>query len=821
MSTDWGLDLDMSAVRLMRRTGDAWDELQSEAIDSPDIEERLNAMLAQIDDGAEVTLFLPLDQILCTDVELSGGLDAIAEIEAAMDGRTPYALDELVLDWELSGTGQAKVAAIARDTLDEAAAFAEVRGIGVAAYSSLGLGESFPRLPRFDGPHVPSGTKSSPAPAPVAAEPAATEPAPDPKPEFATARKPSRAPTDAAQNGETLILKSEPGASLEVSDKPVVQVDDATPVMLVKGPALPLNPGTPVMGRVARPRVRTDIAAGAVSGRADTLSPKITPGGSVRVHRRGSPLGTTALVFAAAFVFTIGIATLVWNILPFSPDRTSLPTQAETGVGELNGTPEPEFAAAPEALPDESVAETEPVLPEPDAAEETEIAALPAPVDVDALAEPTASAEQETPDLPQPTVFASVSEITAPESEPSVTFEAMRDATPEVLLTGLAAVTTLPGTQPDYDATPPLALAPEAFASILTRAPIFSDVPNADTRLEGINLASFVRPDLTADAIALPSIFGLSGDELPQVTAAPEAPVEEEVPAQVAVLPPLPTLPQEIVSGDVLAGTLIAPEALQEAPGENDVAALIPDPIAPTQPESNNVDGALADAVEQALTDALAGPGGLIPTEHAAALPETAPRARPQIVVETSQLDQFGGRTLTELAVLRPTARPASEQQTEPTEPPSALAVARSLTPRLRPADFGTRVAAARVQLEAERLSASVNTRTPDTSSAVQAALETEPQQPVRDARQPNIPTSASVARQATVENAIRLNRVNLVGVYGVASDRRALVRLPSGRYVKVKVGDRVDGGTVAQITDSELFYRKGSRTLSLAIPQS
>ena len=32
--------------------------------------------------------------------------------------------------------------------------------------------------------------------------------------------------------------------------------------------------------------------------------------------------------------------------------------------------------------------------------------------------------------------------------------------------------------------------------------------------------------------------------------------------------------------------------------------------------------------------------------------------------------------------------------------------------------------------------------------------------------------------------------------------------------------GDRVDGGTVAQITDDELFYKKGRRTLSLSLPK-
>jgi type IV pilus biogenesis protein PilP len=135
---------------------------------------------------------------------------------------------------------------------------------------------------------------------------------------------------------------------------------------------------------------------------------------------------------------------------------------------------------------------------------------------------------------------------------------------------------------------------------------------------------------------------------------------------------------------------------------------------------------------------------------------------------------------------------------------------------------MATLVSVARAQQEAERVSASASLSSPDTSGAVVAALEedSEPQNRAVRPRSLSIPTTASVARQATIPDAIRLNQINLVGVYGAPSDRRALVRLSSGRYVKVKVGDRVDGGTVAQITDSELYYRKGNRTLSLQVPQ-
>ena len=48
------------------------------------------------------------------------------------------------------------------------------------------------------------------------------------------------------------------------------------------------------------------------------------------------------------------------------------------------------------------------------------------------------------------------------------------------------------------------------------------------------------------------------------------------------------------------------------------------------------------------------------------------------------------------------------------------------------------------------------------------------------------------------------------------SSNRRALVRMPTGRLVKVQVGDRLDGGRVAAIGDNELSYVKKGRTYVL-----
>ena len=79
--------------------------------------------------------------------------------------------------------------------------------------------------------------------------------------------------------------------------------------------------------------------------------------------------------------------------------------------------------------------------------------------------------------------------------------------------------------------------------------------------------------------------------------------------------------------------------------------------------------------------------------------------------------------------------------------------------------------------------------------------------------------TAVGSAVAATNTNAITLRRVNLIGVYGKPSNRQALVRLANGRFVKVKVGDRIDGGQVAAIGESQLRYVKSGRNITLDIP--
>ena len=233
-------------------------------------------------------------------------------------------------------------------------------------------------------------------------------------------------------------------------------------------------------------------------------------------------------------------------------------------------------------------------------------------------------------------------------------------------------------------------------------------------------------------------------------------------------------------------------------------------------------------------------PGGSDATgDSPAATPDTGanplsgvrPRPRPGDLSETTEKAQLGGHTKAELAVRRPRQRPASvvttavaasAAGTEAVEAPIELApatrfaVAESRMPKQRPAEIVAVAAAARIAPLPQTGAA-----TPQDDGNV-AEADGEPVVEVASAAvAPKIPTKASVAKNATVANAINLSKINLIGVYGSASERRALVRLSNGKYVKVKVGDRIDGGKVAAIGEAELVYVKGSRQVKLALPKT
>ncbi|MEP6266246.1 MAG: hypothetical protein ABJ139_02800 [Paracoccaceae bacterium] len=225
---------------------------------------------------------------------------------------------------------------------------------------------------------------------------------------------------------------------------------------------------------------------------------------------------------------------------------------------------------------------------------------------------------------------------------------------------------------------------------------------------------------------------------------------------------------------------------------------LVKPPLTPERP------GVTAQPAETAQPEVAVGTANT-------ALAAIRPRLRPSQLVENTERSALGGPTLAELATIRPVNRPpvsrSPEQQRAEIDEALAVAMSTSVRPNTRPGNFSRVVARA-------------------TPAPTPVTPETEPE-PTRTVRtiaprtvKPAVPTSASVTRQATLENAINLRKVNLIGVFGKPSERRALVRMPNGRYKKVQVGDNLDGGRVSAIGDSELRYSKGARNVMLRMPK-
>ncbi|WP_295509415.1 hypothetical protein [uncultured Sulfitobacter sp.] len=232
--------------------------------------------------------------------------------------------------------------------------------------------------------------------------------------------------------------------------------------------------------------------------------------------------------------------------------------------------------------------------------------------------------------------------------------------------------------------------------------------------------------------------------------------------------------------------------------------------------------------------------------EAAPEVPETQPGllefrpvVRPGDLVESNERSTLGGLTRTELASLRPSLRPASVQQTAATS-----AVPQAVAPEVQAASAAAGASLAAIVTVAPKPAGPVlNNATP---YAVQASVrpDTRPRNFARIVKRaeratpeptqvastaavaprtvaPSLPSKASVATQATVKNAIKLRDINLIGVYGKPSSRRALIRLSNGRYQKVAVGDRLDGGRVSAIGENELRYTRRGRDVVLKMPRS
>ncbi len=151
-----------------------------------------------------------------------------------------------------------------------------------------------------------------------------------------------------------------------------------------------------------------------------------------------------------------------------------------------------------------------------------------------------------------------------------------------------------------------------------------------------------------------------------------------------------------------------------------------------------------------------------------------------------------------------------------------------NLRPRPRPTGLTLPASIVASELPLSKLSLSTSTRPKVRPKNIEnnLAKAQSPKAAAKPAQEPvNLATisptnSKTVIKRATEKNMIDLSRITLIGLYGTSSNRYALVRQANGRFVKVSVGDSLDGGSVAAITENELRYQKGGQIVALKMPK-
>ena len=320
-----------------------------------------------------------------------------------------------------------------------------------------------------------------------------------------------------------------------------------------------------------------------------------------------------------------------------------------------------------------------------------------------------------------------------------------------------------------------------ATTGVWTAAPQGGTANDSDA-LDDLYIASIDPQILSQDAIALPDALGHTAEDLPRPMLSPV---------------PLNTTFDLDERGLVRATPegALSPEGVLVFAGR---PAVVPRP----RPERAATAPVVVDENDPARL----------------ALKAFVPQPRPEQLIENNERANLGGITRAQLAAFRPSPRPASPQQEaqedaeavgEAAPVATAPRVATSLMPRARPANIEKLATAARAATAAAALVTEQSTTTNSAATRVTAQVPAT-----------TLPRTAptSVANAATVKNQLNLRQLNLMGVYGSSSDRRALLRLPSGRFAKVKVGDSVNGGRVQSITSDALTYVKGGRSTTLKV---
>ena len=814
MRPNFALKLSHDGIGLLLRATGGWRVVGEVSLDDPDLATTLRYLrrtATEMAGGQFATkLIIPNSQILFRDVFAPGdtpGARRVA-IRAALDGTTPYALDDLAFDWSDAGDGMAKVAVVASLTLEEAEAFATEHRFNPVSFVAAPQTGDFLGEPWFGTTRLAKGLLAGDetverdteavtiiGPAQVTAKPLDPETlAEQAENIFVDAHEPAdpagdipQAPAEMAGSEPAEVVDPEPERpeitfstrrAGEVADlrangpaKPSGAAGDASQATAdVDGPE-PSNASDPQPDgpAVAFSTSRAGEVADLAPLRLENIPTRIAfqPGGAPSAKNDSLPLLGGASRNVEVTHLSVTAPDIVGDEQEITPLVTAR-TASRTAL-KLNATPS-SVAAKP---PFPSTAAEEPARPSLTIARETTVFGARKParprrrylgliLTLALIAALLAAGLLSNLVLGDETVL---SRLFGP-SEPAETETISKVAPPE-------ADPTESGATAETGISLQEAVAIHSETGLWPFAPTAPIDPDSD-QIDDLYIASIDPVVVSHDAVALPGVD----------LALPDAELQ-------AMTSPTPVGTTFDLDEDGLVRAL--PDG-----------ALTPDGVMVFAGKPSRIPAARPGSATQEPAE---------PTDRLAGF---RPRARPDNLAEENQKARLGGRTLSQLAAIRPAPRPASAQDSDAAvdETPTKLAVLNSPSPASRPTDFSRIV---------EKAVAEAQASAPDESEEGEEA-EDEPvltsAATVAAPKLPAVPTRASVAKEATVKNAINLGKINLIGVYGSSSNRRALIRLSSGKYVKVQVGDRIDGGQVAAIGSSEVLYVKRGRKVTLAMPK-
>ncbi|SPJ30758.1 hypothetical protein [Falsiruegeria mediterranea] len=793
MKPAFALSLSFEGISLLHRAAGGWRLVGDVDINNDTFMQDLSALrdkaLLLSPDGISSKLILPNDQIRYLSVNTGSfeGETRTSIIESAVNEATPYTLDELIYDTSPDGH-LTHIAVVARETLQEAEDFAASNGFAPVSFVAVPGENDFLGEPYFGPTQAASGLTGADAIEPDGIAVVVIGPAELPVVE-APPEPEVQEPTPEVEDAPT-----EPPEALRAPDQ-TQPVPDPQPVVGFasrrgKPPApvakpepepTPEPPEEPAPDVVAFASKRTTPPPVAIPEAAPAPPVAPPPPAPEPVSHEPMAIAVAEVEPAAGFAAPR---------LPGQEAETEKDRMTIFGARDGNIGGKPKYLGlmltVALVLLLAAVATWAGLFSGiglfDDRSEPRELtpATVPAPLDPVQPQSPSPAPALPDPSVATPPPTAQLTED-APSEEELASLPQTQDLT-ETDSAVLDALQVEPETvetvtpEEAADAAPEEAVAgddplegtnPEtryAATGIWDRAPEELFTPSI-IDLNDLYVASIDRTDLSQDAVALPTPISYQTDLDVDLPASPTAAGTAFVLNDQGLVTPTPE------------GTL-NPDGILIYLGR---PARVP-PAVPVRFEA-------APETDEAL-ERLAG---------------LRPRLRPGNLIEQAERDQLGGRSLEELAGLRPKLRPFTEKQkAEEDQTPTAHAIVRGPRPKLRPQDLAAKATRRTASLGS---TAGLGRESDDVGTIAPRTVK------------PAAPSPASVARQATLDNAINLRRVNLIGVYGTPANRRALVRLPSGRYKKVKVGDRVDGGRVVAIGDSELRYQKGGRNMTLKIP--